>query len=305
MLWAGKAALRGATTGHGFILDTMTDYWRLTRPRIVALVLLAMAVSAWIAAAAPLWPAVGHALAGAALVIGGAMSLNQRLECQGDAKMARTADRPLPTGRLSRRQVTRFGVAATALGLGYLAAATSATLTVLAAVGWLTYVGVYTPLKTRSVWQTPVGAAAGAMPVLLGAAAVGQPLSPWAVVLFGIVYFWQFPHSMAIAWRYRREFAAAGVKVAVVTDPTGRAAGIWAVAGATAVLAISLMPLCLSWAGAGYGACAAALGMALVGFAASFARRRSDATARRLRWASLLYLPAMLAVLILLAPTAR
>jgi heme o synthase len=212
--------------------------------------------------------------------------------------MARTAGRPLPSGRLTRRQVTRFGLAATAIGLGYLAVATSAVLTASAAAGWLIYVGIYTPLKTRSAWQTPVGAAAGALPVLLGAAAVGEPMSPWAIILFGIVYCWQFPHSMAIAWLYRQQFAAAGVKVAVVTDPTGRAAAIWAVLGAAALLAISLSPLCFSLAGTSYGVCAAVLGVAFLGFAVAFARRRDDVTARRLLWASLIYLPAILGVLI-------
>jgi protoheme IX farnesyltransferase len=262
-------------------------------------VLLAMAVSGWITAASPSLPALAHALAGATLVIAGAIALNQRLECQGDAKMARTAARPLPAGRLSQTQVTRFGLVATAIGLVYLAAATNATLTVLAAVGWLIYVAVYTPLKTRSAWQTPIGAAAGAMPVLLGAAAVGDPLSPWPLVLLGIVYFWQFPHSMAIAWRYRQQFAAAGVKVAVVTDPTGRAAGIWAVLGAAMILPISLTPLCSRLAGMSYAVCATASGVAFLGFAIAFACRRDDRTARRLLWASLIYLPAMLVVLIL------
>ena len=276
----------------------MTAYWHLTRPRIVALVLLAMAVSAWTAAESPSWPAIAHALLGAALVIAGAIALNQRLECQGDAKMARTAGRPLPAGRLSRRQVTRFGLATTAVGLAYLAIAANAMLTALAAVGWLVYVGIYTPLKTRSAWQTPIGAAAGAMPVLLGAAAVGPPLSLWAIVLFGIVYFWQFPHSMAIAWRYRQEFSAAGVKVAVVTDPTGRVAGLWAVLGAAALLPISLSPLFFSLAGTIYAACAAVLGVAFLAFAVEFARRRNDPAARRLLWASLIYLPAMFGVLI-------
>ena len=276
----------------------VTDYWRLTRPRIIALVLLAMAVSGGITATSPSWPALAHALAGATLVIAGAIALNQRLEYQGDAKMARTAARPLPAGRLSQRQVTRFGLAATLLGLVYLGLTTNATLTVLAAVGWLIYVAVYTPLKTRSQWQTPIGAAAGAMPVLLGAAAVGDPLSPWPLVLLGIVYFWQFPHSMAIAWRYRQQFAVAGVKVAVVTDPTGRTAGIWAVLGAAAILPISLTPYWLSLAGVTYGIFAAALAMAFIVAAAEFARCRNDATAHRLLWASLVYLPAMLALLI-------
>ena len=130
-------------------------------------------------------------------------------------------------------------------------------------------------MKTRSAWQTPVGAAAGATPVLLGAAAVGRAFSPWAFVLFGIVYFWQFPHSMAIAWRYRQEFAAAGVKVAAVTDPSGRTAGIWAVLGAAALLPVSLAPLLLGLAGAGYGIAVIALDVAYLAMSVCFARRRT------------------------------
>lgn len=277
-------------------LSLATAYWRLTRPPIVALVLLAMAVSAWTTARSPLWPLLGHALLGTAMVIAGAITLNQRLECQGDAIMSRTATRPVPSGNLSRGHATRFGLVATAIGFAYLSTATSMPLTLLTAAGWLAYVGIYTPLKTRSAWQTPIGAAAGATPVLLGAAAAGDPFSPWALTLFGIVFFWQFPHAMAIAWRYRREFAAAGVKVATVTDPTGRTASIWAVAGAAAMLPVSLTPLCLSLAGVIYGGCATVLGVVFLGFAVFFAARRDDITARRLLWASLIYLPAMLAV---------
>ena len=161
-----------------------------------------MAVSTWVTTSKPLsWIDLAHALVGTAMVIVGAIALNQRLECVGDAKMPRTAERPLPSGRLGRRQVTRFGLAATGLGLLYLIVVSSPPLALLASVGWLIYVGIYTPLKSRSAWQTPIGAVAGAMPVLLGAAVGGHSLSPSALVLFGIVFFWQFPHSMAIAWR--------------------------------------------------------------------------------------------------------
>ncbi len=274
------------------------DYWRLTRPPIVALVLLTMAVSAWTAGRPPFWPAAAHALAGTALMIVGAIALNQRLECRGDAKMARTAGRPLPAGGLTRRHVTSFGIVATAIGLVYLAVAAGFLLTALAGINWLLYLAAYTPLKTRSAWQTPIGAAAGAMPVLLGAAIAGQTLSPPALMLFGMVYCWQFPHSMAIAWRYRREFAAAGVKVAAVSDPSGRTVGLWAVAGAAALLAVTLAPLWLSSRGATYGYCAAGLGAALLVCAVAFARSPTDTAAGRLLWASLIYLPAMLAVLV-------
>ena len=278
------------------------DYWHLVRPRIVALVLLSMAVSAWMTAdVQPRWVEVASALIGTALVIVGAIALNQRLECAGDAKMPRTADRPLPAGRLSRRQVTTFGLAATFLGLAYLAMATDLMLTGLAAIGWLIYVGIYTPLKHRSPWQTPVGAAAGAMPVLLGAAVGGGSLSPWAMVLFGIVFCWQFPHSMAIAWRYRSEFAAAGVKVAAVTDPTGRTAGVLAILGAAALLPVSLIPLQLGLAGMAYGVVVFLLGAAYLMASIQFARCRDDKTSRRLLIASFIYLPAMMAVFLGLA----
>jgi heme o synthase len=278
----------------------VSDYWSLMRPRIVTLVLLAMAVSAWTTGeSAPSWPVLAHALLGAAMVIAGAIALNQRLECYGDAKMPRTAGRPLPAHRLGRPQVTCFGLAATALGLAYLAVTTNPSLTVLAAIGWLAYVGVYTPLKPLTSWQTPVGAAAGAMPVLLGAAVVEAAFHPSALVLFGIVYFWQFPHAMAIAWRYRQEFAAAGVKVATVTDPSGRTAGVWAVLGTAALLPISLLPWFLSSAGATYGVAAVVLGAVYLGLATRFARCPNEANARRLRHVSLVYLPSMLAVLLL------
>jgi protoheme IX farnesyltransferase len=277
----------------------LIDFWHLMRPRIVALVLLAMAVSAWTTTTArPTWLHLANVLCATALVIVGAIALNQRLECAGDAKMPRTADRPLPSGRLSRRQVTTFGLAATVLGLVYLAIAAAPILIVLAAIGWLAYVGIYTPLKSRSAWQTPIGAAAGAMPVLLGAAAAGQSLSPWAWTLFGIVFCWQFPHSMAIAWRYRREFAAAGVKVATVTDPTGRTAGLLAVLGAAALLPVSLIPLQLGLAGTAYGVTVLGLDMIYLAAAVLFARSRDDKTARRLLIVSLIYLPAMLAVVL-------
>jgi heme o synthase len=239
-----------------------------------------------------------QALIGSALVIAGAIALNQRLECQGDAKMPRTAGRPLPTGRLSGRQVVVFAVAATLLGLAYLGLAGNLLLVLLAAAGWLIYVGIYTPLKTRSPWQTPVGAVAGAVPVLLGTAAMGQSLSPWGLVLFGIVFFWQFPHATAIAWRYRDELAAAGVKVAAVTDPTGRSAGVWSVIGAAALLPVSLAPLLLGMAGAFYGVPALVLGTAYLVLAVRFAVHPDDLSARRLLVGSLIYLPAMLGVLL-------
>ena len=278
----------------------MRDYWTLIRPRIIALVLLAMTAAAWTAAPEPPpWPRLLHALWGAALVIAGAVALNQRLELRGDARMPRTAARPLPAGRLGRRQVTAFGLIVSAAGLAYLAVATQDWLLVgLTALSWLIYVGTYTPLKSRSAWQTPIGAAAGAMPVLLGAAVAEAPFSTMALSLFAVVYLWQIPHSMAIAWLYREQFAAAEVKLATVVDPSGRTAGMLAAASAALLLPLSLLPAVCGLRDWPYAAGAAVLGAAYLAFALRFLRRPDDATARGLLRASLVYLPALLVALV-------
>ncbi|HUT95499.1 MAG TPA: heme o synthase [Thermoguttaceae bacterium] len=276
------------------------DYWRLIRPRIVLLVLFAMAVAAWTSGEQrPAWTDLAHALVGTALVIAGAMALNQRWEVRGDARMPRTSGRPLPTGRLTARQVTGFGLLVSAAGLGYLLVASQPGVVVLALASWVVYVLLYTPLKSRTIWQTPVGAAAGAMPVLIGAAVARTPMSPMALSLFGIVCLWQFPHAMAIAWLYRQEFASAEVRVATVVDPSGRAAGVLAVLGAAALVAVSMIPPALALVGWTYAGVAMLLGAGYLACAVRFLGRRDDASARWLLRASLVYLPAVFAALLL------
>ncbi len=278
----------------------MKDYWTLIRPGIVGMVLLVMAVAAWtVGERPPPWPALAHALAGAGLTMAGAVALNQRMEVGGDAKMARTAGRPLPSGRLSRRQVTRFGIAASAAGLACLTVFADLTVVLLTAASWAIYVWAYTPLKARSAWQTPIGAAAGAVPTLLGAAVADAAFSPLALGLFGIVYCWQLPHSMSIAWLYREEFAAAGVQLPTVSDTTGRAAAITAFLGAFGTLLSAIAALVLDIAGRSFGVFAILLGIAYAGFAIGFLRRRTDRTARRLLRVSFAYLPLLLIALLI------
>jgi heme o synthase len=279
--------------------ERVSDYWLLIRPRIVALVLAAMLVSAWTAAAkTPHALALFHALLGSAGVIVGAIAFNQRLESRSDAKMPRTAGRPLPAGRLTKRQVTWFAVLTTLAGLAYLAVFGSPQLAGLAFLSWLFYVAAYTPMKRRSIWQTPVGAVAGAMPVLLGAAAVDALDSRWAWCLFGIVFLWQFPHSMAIAWLYRREFAAAEVRLATVVDASGRSAAAFAIVGAILLVPAGILPALLSLADWEYGAAAAILGLVYAWYSLRFSFAPSEETARRLLRMSLIYLPILLAAVL-------
>ncbi len=274
-------------------------YWRLIRPRILLLVLFAMAVAAWTAGErAPPWTDLVHALVGTALVIAGALALNQRWEARADARMGRTAGRPLPAGRLTAGQVTRFGLLTSAAGLLYLGFASHGGVLAVAAASWGLYVFLYTPLKSRTPWQTPVGAVAGAMPVLIGATVARAPMSPMAASLFGVVCLWQLPHAMAIAWLYRREFASADVRLTTVVDPSGRAAGILAVLGSAGLIPVSLIPPALAQAGWLYAAAAVVLGVVYLAAAAVFLRRRDDATARWLLRASLVYLPGLFAALV-------
>ncbi|NQT11162.1 MAG: protoheme IX farnesyltransferase [Planctomycetes bacterium] len=279
----------------------MKDYWKLLRPRIVVMVLFAMGVAACVAGEQmPPKLEIFHALLGTALVIGGAVALNQRLETRGDARMPRTAGRPLPAGRLTGRQVTAFGLLLSAAGVGYLLLASHPGVAVLAVASWVVYVWMYTPLKSVTVWQTPIGAVAGAMPVLIGAAVARSPMSPMAVSLFLVLCLWQFPHAMAIAWLYREEFARAEVKLATVVDRSGRAAGVVAVLGSVALLPVSLIPWKFDLAGWPYAVVALVLGHAYMACSFGFLHRRTDGSARRLLWASLVYLPALFAALLFL-----
>ena len=264
------------------------------------MVLLAMGVAAWTSGDnPPPWPELAHALLGTGLVIVGAVVLNQRLERRGDAKMPRTALRPLPAGRLTDRQVTGFGILTSAAGFGYLLSCCAGSVVALAVASWVIYVWTYTPLKSLSVWQTPVGAIAGAMPMLLGAAVAGALFHPMAAALFGIVFFWQFPHAMAIAWLYRAEFASAEVQLVTVVDPSGRMAGRIAVAGAMALLPASLIPVLVSPSGLGYVVVATLLGVGYLALAIAMLRRRNDVTARWLLRGSIVYLPGLFAALLL------
>jgi len=278
----------------------MSAYAELIRPRILVMVLLTMAVAAMVAGPeAPAWPVLAHALAGSGVLVAGAIALNQRLEYRADARMARTSARPLPAGRLSPARATCFGAAASVLGLGYLGLAARVEVLLLGVVSWIVYVGVYTPMKVRSPWQTPVGALAGALPTLMGAAAAGALDSPTTWTLFGVVYFWQFPHAMAIAWLCREDFAAAELKVASVTDPSGRTAGLVSLLGAALVVPLSLVPWWAGRAGWPYALVGVLLGLGYLAPAAAFFARPTDRTARLLLYASLGYLPAVCAALLL------
>lgn len=271
------------------------DYLALAKPKIMLMELVTVGVAAIVASSElpGLW-LLAHTLFGTFLVAAGASVWNQWLESHTDALMERTAERPLPSARLPSREVILSGTAAALTGIAYLGLLVNLPTAALGGLTWLVYVGIYTPLKSRSPANTAVGAVSGALPILMGWSAVGARPNLVAATLFSIVFLWQFPHVMAIAWLYRRQYAAAGLKMLPVVDPTGLRAGVQAVVAALALLPLSLLPAMTGLAGPLYFLWATALTLGQLFCAAAFLLRRNDQTARALFRASLIYLPALL-----------
>lgn len=301
-----------ALSRKAVVLGRVADYAELTRPKI-ALLIVATAVVAQFAASEGdfLTGRLAGLAVGVLLVAASASALNQWLERRTDALMARTENRPVPSGRIGGLEVRLFAGASLVAGEVCLATTVSVGSAVWAALTWAAYVWCYTPLKSRTWWNTVVGAVAGAMPVFIGWSLAGQsPLTdPRAIALFGLVFFWQFPHFMAIAWIYRQDYSEAGLKMLTVVDPTGQRAGVLSVVTAAVVMIVGMAPVCFgvgaiapagtpAWRAAGIAA-ALILGLGQLFCAAAFCRNRDNRCARRLLHASLVYLPAMLGLFLL------
>jgi len=242
-----------------------------------------------------------NAVIATGLVAASASAMNQWLERDSDARMPRTANRPLPAGRLSSMEVICFGLFTAFAGLGYLWFACGPLAMSFAALTWFLYVCVYTPLKTRSWLNTAVGAVPGALPVLIGWVGVGAELDARAWCIYALVFLWQFPHFMAIAWLYRKQYAEAGMPMLPVVEPTGLQAGLQSVIGGLLLLLVSLVPWFLvPTASVIYLVAAWLLGTGMFVAAIRFCVSRNDATARTLLRASLIYLPIQLAFVTIL-----
>jgi protoheme IX farnesyltransferase len=231
------------------------------------------------------------AVAGTALVAGGAAALNQVYERDTDALMRRTRARPVPDGRVPPVDARMFGLVLSAAGLGLLIAFSTVAAAVLALTTLLVYLLVYTPMKRRSPTATLVGAVPGALPPLIGWAGSHGGVNLGGVSLFLIVFLWQIPHFMAIAWLYRDDYGKAGFPMLPVIEPDGRRTGRQAVAYAAALVPASLLPVVIGVSGLTYGAVALALGVVLVWLAVRFALTRTDRAARWLFLSSITYLP--------------
>ena len=279
------------------------DWLELTKPRITAMVVFTALVGYVTASAGATWSLpLAAALAGTGLVAAGASVLNQLLERDTDALMLRTRTRPLPAGRIGPGEARVFGALLTLSGLATLLAFSGPLAAAVACATWVSYLFAYTPLKRRTPLATLVGAVPGALPPVIGWAAARASLDPGALVLFAILFLWQVPHFLAIAWLYRDDYARAGFPMLPVLDREGTFTGRQAVVHSLALLLVSLAPTAAGLAGPAYLAGAFLLGVALTLCALRLARARDLASARTLFLASVLYLPALSFLLLAARP---
>jgi protoheme IX farnesyltransferase len=274
------------------------DLIALTKPRVVLMVLVTTVVGYYVGlTGAPDYARLVHLLIGTMLAAGGTLALNQYWERDVDARMDRTRVRPLPDGRLSPLEALLFAGTVTVAGLAYLGAFVGSLALLVTTATTVLYLFAYTPLKLRTPLCTIVGAVPGALPPVTGWVAAREGFGLGAWVLFGILFLWQLPHTLAIARLYRDDYARAGVRLLPVVDADGTSTERQIITGCLALLAVSLLPTLIGLAGPIYFVGAFLLGAAFVALGARQALSPSAGAARRVLLASLLYLPVLLALL--------
>lgn len=279
--------------------ERLAAYAELTKPRITLLIVLTSAAGFALASPGQVnYPALAAAMFGIALLSSGIATLNQYMERDLDALMRRTADRPLPSGRLLPWEALCFGVALTVTAEIYLAILVNPLSGLLGLTVIAGYLFAYTPLKTRTTLSTMVGAFPGAVPPLIGWAAARGELSIEAWVLFAILFLWQFPHFLAIAWMYREDYGRANILMLPVVEPDGRVTGQQIVVYTVLLLPVSLLPTALGISGKLYLYGAIVLGLLFLysSLRAAFSKSRQEA--KRLLLASVIYLPLLFILMV-------
>ena len=280
--------------------STFADYVALTKPRLNLLVVLTSAAGYYLGSvASPDLMKMAQAVVGTALVAGGSAVLNQVYERDTDARMRRTRMRPLPDHRVTVKEAAIFGSVLSLAGLAVLAFATNWVAAALALATLIIYLAVYTPMKRTSGLSTLVGAVPGALPAVIGWSASRGNIAIGGWTLFAIVFLWQIPHFMAIAWMYREDYRSAGFPMLPVVEPDGLRTGQQALLYAAALLPVSLAPTMVGLAGWVYFGLALVLGIGLIILSAAFARSRTDRSARTLFLASIIYLPLIWTAMVL------
>jgi len=269
-------------------------YLDLTKPRITWLILMSTAIGYFFghSGAWEFW-SILHTLLGTALIASGTAALNQWYEDDADAKMRRTQDRPIPSGRLTRRQALVFGGLLSIVGFAELCLGLNVLTGLLGLFTLISYLFLYTPLKRKSWHATTVGAFPGAMPPLIGYAAAAGTLNTEAWVLYAILFFWQFPHFYAIAWMYREDYGRAGIRMLPVVEPDGASTARQIILFLGILIPVSLLPVFLSMTGNLYLVGAVLFGGYFLYYGIRIAREKTAVAARAVLLASVIYLPAL------------
>ena len=278
----------------------LAAFIELSKPRLVSMILVTTAVGFYLGS----WLSVDyglllHTLIGTGLAGGGTLALNQLIEREEDALMDRTKTRPLPDGRLQPMDALIFGALLTSVGLVYLMLVVNPLSALVTALITVSYLFAYTPLKKKTALCSIVGAVPGALPPVIGWVAINDTLSIEAGILFSIMFLWQMPHSLAIAWLYREDYARAGFQLLPVIEPDGRSTGRQVITNCLALLAVGLLPTLVGLAGPRYFVVAFCLGCLLLWYGTILARTRSRESARQLMLVSLVYLPVLLTAMAL------
>ena len=282
------------------ISGKLSAYAELTKPRITVLVTLTAAAGFCLGSAPSIdYVRLLNMAIGIALLSSGIATLNQYLERDLDGLMRRTESRPLPSGKLAAHQALAFGLLLSVVATIYLAVLINPLSAALGVVTMASYLFLYTPLKTRTTLSTVLGAFPGAMPPFIGWVAARGEVSLEAWILFAILFLWQFPHFLAIAWMYRDDYGRAGIKMLPVVEPEGKVTGQQIISYTLLLVPVSLLPTLVNLAGAVYFIGALLLGAGLLYFSARAAVVKTTWQARQLLLASVLYLPVLFALMVL------
>ncbi|MCZ7593264.1 MAG: heme o synthase [Kiritimatiellae bacterium] len=287
---------------QGTFFGTLLDLWKLTKPRVIGMVLVTTVTGFIVAAGGEQFShllLLALAVLGTGLAGGGSTMLNNYLERESDALMLRTKGRATASGRVEPNLVLAVGVLMVIAGVALLAATVNLLTAFLVLLTAFIYVLVYTPLKKITWLNTSVGAVTGALPIMAGWTAYANNLKPGAWILFGILYLWQHPHVFAVYWMYREDYAAGGYKMLPVIDPSGRRSFRQAILFSLALIPVSIALTFFGLTGGVYLVGAVFLGAALLATSLTLAQRRTMRDAKRVMLMSLIYLPSLLLLIIL------
>lgn len=281
-------------SSHAVSVATFRDYVEMTKPRITFMVVLTTMAGFYMGAIGSMdIMLLMHTMIGTAIVVASANTLNQLWERQTDVLMERTRNRPLPAGRLDSREALASGIVLVVVGLLQLFIAVNTLTALLAFIAWVVYLLLYTPLKKRTSLSTLVGGVSGALPPMIGWAGARGALTVESTVLFLILFFWQLPHFLAIAWMYRDDYARAEFAMTAVADPDGSRTARQIIIYSLALVLVSLMPTLLGLTGRVYFAGTLLLCIMFVSFGIHMAVRKTTVAARHLLRASLVFLPVL------------